>query len=340
MRRIQVLNLVLLLAGWLLLSGCEKLLMDKNPTAGARDCFESMWQTVDEKYSYFSEKNITWDSVYAHYDPLVSDGMSDAALFSVLDSMLYDLRDGHVNLVSPFNLSRNWSWYLDFPQNFSYDILERHYLADDYRIAGGIRYRMIDSIGYIYCSSFSSAFTEDHLDEIFTFLAPAKGVIMDVRDNGGGSLGRAFSLARRFTTRQQTVLYTREKTGPGHDDFGNDTQYSLSPGSRPSCSVPVALLTNRQCYSATNTFTAIMSQYEQVTQIGDQTGGGGGIPVDYELPNGWRYRFSASQSFINTPAGLYEIEAGISPDIRMDLDPQNLLNGVDDILEAGLAELR
>lgn len=323
-----------------LLLGCEKMLMDKNPATDPQSCMDNLWNTVNRKYSYFIEKDINWDSIYSHYDARISNQSDNEALFEILDSMLYDLQDGHVNLIAPFNFSRNWNWYLDYPENFSYSVVERHYLGDDYRIAGGIRYRMIDSIGYLYYPSFGSAFTQENLDEIFTHLAGAKGVIVDVRNNGGGSLGRAFSLAKRFTSTTQTVLLTREKTGPAHGDFGKETQYTLSPGNRPDCRAPVVLLTNRRCYSATNTFAGIMSQYPQVTIMGDKTGGGGGIPVDFELPNGWRYRFSASQSFIYRDGELFEIEAGITPDVRIDLDAQNLQNGVDDILEAALDYLR
>ena len=340
MRRIQVLRYLLLLSLFALVSGCEKALMDDSASTDPRSCFDSMWQTIDRKYSYFREKNINWDSVYNHYSPQVTPNTSDEELFEVLDSMLYDLRDGHVNLIAPFNFSRNWNWYLDYPENFSYQVIERHYLADDYRIAGGMQYRLIDSVGYIYYGSFSSGFTEEQLDEVFSYLSPARGVIVDVRNNGGGSLGLAFRLAKRFAQSERRVLLTREKSGPAHDDFGNELQYSLESGTRPSCKVPVVLLTNRRCYSATNTFTGVMSQLPSVTIMGDQTGGGGGIPVDFELPNGWRYRFSASQSFIYQNNSLVEIEEGVAPDIRLDLDPENLATGTDDILEAALDRLR
>lgn len=340
MRSIQILRFTLLLFLALSLWSCEKLFLDDNPSSDPQSSFDSMWETINNKYSYFIEKDINWDSVYTFYDPLIATSSSNEELFSLLDSMLYDLRDGHVNLIAPFNLSRNWNWYLDYPENFSFDVIERNYLDDDYRIAGGIRYRLIDSIGYMYYSSFGSSFSEENLDEIFTYLAPAKGIIVDVRNNGGGSLGLAFNLARRFVPSTQTVLISREKSGPSHDQFGPGIQYSLSPNSRPRCNVPVVLITNRQCYSATNTFTGIMSQFSAVTQLGDQTGGGGGIPVDFELPNGWRYRFSASQSYIFRNGDLFEIEEGVYPDVKMDLNPENLKNGIDDILEAAMAMLR
>lgn len=340
MRSFSFLKAPIMLLLGLSLGGCEKLLMDENPAADPQSCFDNMWQTIDHKYSYFLEKNINWDSIHTHYDLQINENTTDQQLFNVLDSMLYDLRDGHVNLIAPFNFSRNWNWYLNHPENFSFDVIERHYLANEYRIAGGIRYRLLDSIGYMYYGSFGSSFTEENLDEIFSYLSSAKGVVIDVRNNGGGSLGLVFRLARRFALTSQKVLVSREKTSPAHDGFGNTLEYTLSPMDGPRCEVPVVLLTNRRCYSATNTFAGIMSQLPQVIQIGDQTGGGGGIPVDFELPNGWRYRFSASQSFIFENGELLEIEPGVYPDIKMDLDQDQLKNGVDDLLETALNSLR
>ncbi|MDZ7848302.1 MAG: S41 family peptidase [Owenweeksia sp.] len=175
----------------------------ENPTENPVANFESLWQTVHDKYAYFALKNIDWDSVHAHYSPRVNPSMSSEELFSVLDSMLYDLRDGHVNLISPFNLSRNWEWYLRYPENFNYDVIQRHYLRDNYRIAGGMNYTIIDSIGYIYYGSFASSFSSENLNQILRYLKNTKALIVDVRHNGGGSLNQALVLS--------SALYKRRK---------------------------------------------------------------------------------------------------------------------------------
>lgn len=315
---------------------CEKAFLDDNPDNDPRSNFEILWKTVDEKYSFFITKNINWDSVYTFYSPMVTSETTDQELFDVFDEMLFDLRDGHVNLISPFDISRNWEWYLNFPDNYDEQVVERNYLGPDHRIAGGIKYTIIDSIGYIYYGSFSAGFTTQNLDEVFTYLEDTKGVIIDVRNNGGGSLNNAYALAQRFIPEQKHVLTTFEKTGPGHGDFGNGLGVSLSSVSRPNYTGPVALLTNRRCYSATNTFTAILSNFDHVTQIGDRTGGGGGIPVDNELPNGWRYRFSAT---LTTLPNGFDIELGIPPDVVANNTPDREAQGIDDIIERALTLL-
>lgn len=309
--------------------------MDDNPTNDPQSNFDLLWENVRDKYTFFEPKNINWDSVYTHYDPMVDENTTDEELFTVLDNMLYDLRDGHVNLRSPFNLSRNWNWYLNYPDNFNEQLVERNYLGANHRIAGGLRYTILpDSIGYIYYGSFSSGFTLENLDEVMSYMKGTRGLIVDVRNNGGGFLNNAFALGQRLISTEKNVLVTFEKTGPGPNDFGNGLSYNLRPSDGVNYEGEVAVLTNRRCYSATNFFAAMMRSFDNVTLIGDQTGGGGGIPVDSELPNGWTYRFSATVSLIPVfDTAFYNIELGIPPNMSVTNDPNNELIGIDDIIE-------
>ena len=68
----------------------------------------------------------------------------------------------------------------------------------------------------------------------------------------------------------------------------------------------------------------MMSFLPNVTLIGDQTGGGGGLPINNELPNGWRYRFSSTRTI---DADGHNIEFGVKPDITVALDSADLANG-------------
>src|ERR1035437_1272410 len=85
---------------------CQETFLGVDPPSTPTTNFESLWKTIDERYSFFSYKNINWNDVYGKYRPQISDSMSDIQLFSVLFEMLAELKDAHVNLVSPFNVSR------------------------------------------------------------------------------------------------------------------------------------------------------------------------------------------------------------------------------------------
>lgn len=164
-----------------------------------------------------------------------------------------------------------------------------------------------------------------------------KGLIIDLRNNGGGSLSNTYSIARYFVEEETPVALQRDKKGPGHNDFGDLKTLQLQPAGDLAFTKPVVLLTNRLCYSATNHFVTMMRELPQVTVIGDQTGGGGGIPAYTELSNGWVLRVSSTQLF--TLNGDHA-ENGIPPDIAVNMSAEDKLNNKDTLLEYALSYIR
>mgnify|MGYP000128699180 CR=1 FL=1 len=169
-----------------------------------RGNFEALWRAIDEHYCFFDYKHeqygLDWDEVHERYSRQIADDMTTGQLFEVLGNMLGELRDGHVNMYSAWDVARNWSWHEDYPSNVS-DTLLSKYLGTDYRIAAGLRYRVLDdNTGYIRCATFAYNFGEGNLDNIMLYLAPCNGLIVDLRDNGGGQLTAAEQLAARSPT--------------------------------------------------------------------------------------------------------------------------------------------
>ena len=292
--------------------------------------FETLWTIMDEHYCFFDEKGIDWDAVHAKYARQVNGNMSSAQLFEVLANMLGELKDGHVNLYSAFDVARNWSWHEDYPSNFS-DTLYHKYMGTDYQIAGSLCYRVLDdNIGYVRCASFENAFGSGNLDQVISSLAFCNGLIIDVRDNGGGMLTSAETLAARFTNEEILVGYMQHKTGKGHHDFSDLEAQWLKPSNGMRWQKKVAVLTNRQVFSSANEFVKFMKCCPKATIIGDQTGGGAGMPFSSELPNGWGVRFSACPIYDRDKQST---EFGIHPDIAVNLEWNDLLRGKDTIIE-------
>ena len=297
--------------------------------------FEALWTMIDEHYCFLDYKKqaigLDWDEVYSRYHARISKNMSSMQLFEVLAEMLSELRDGHVNLYAAHDTGRNWSWYEDFPDNFYQDLQDR-YLGTDYKIASSISYRILeDNIGYVVCSSFSTGFGDGNLDEVFHALRTCNGLILDVRNNAGGDLTKAEQLARRFTNEQIHVGYISHKTGRGRNDFSKPEAEYLEPSKGVRWQKRTVVLTNRRCYSATNTFVRDIRCCPRVTVIGDQTGGGSGLPFSSELPNGWSVRFSAAPMF---DRDMNQIEFGIQPDIAVGITDEDRAKGLDTIIEA------
>lgn len=299
--------------------------------------FEALWKIIDERYCFFEYKNIDWNRVKAEYQKRISPQMSNDALFQVLGDMLAELKDGHVNLYSTYNQARYWNWYLDYPRNYNEAVVE-DYLGRDYFIAGGMKYKIFeDNIGYISYQDFSYPVGNGNLDEILSYLALCNGLIIDVRNNGGGNVTNSSRIAARFTNEKRLVGYIMHKTGKGHNDFSKPSPVYIEPSKSIRWQKKVVVLTNRHSYSATNDFVNSMRYCPGVTLMGDRTGGGSGLPMSSELPNGWGVRFSASP-YLN--AEMEQIEFGIEPDIKVDMKREEELKGIDTMIEAARRYLR
>lgn len=324
-----------LLAALFLPSAC---ITEDVPDNTPRGNFDALWQVLDRRYCFFPEKSeqfgLDWDSVYAKYLPQAVAVQNNVQLFNVCANMLAELRDGHVNLTAAHDVGRYWKWFEDYPANYS-DSLERIYMGTDYKIAASLRYRVFsDKIGYVRCASFENGFGDGNLNEVLRSMVLCKGLIIDVRNNGGGLVSTAEQLASPFVTEKTRVGYLAHKTGPGHTSLSTPKKIYLEPFQGIRWLRPVVVLTNRRCYSAANNFVMYMRSLPQVTILGDRTGGGAGMPFNSELPNGWSVRFSACPFYDRDGVCT---ESGIDPDVHVDITSEDYNNGIDTIIEAARA---
>lgn len=292
--------------------------------------FEALWKIIDERYCFFDYKEVDWNRIHDEYLRRISNDMNQESLFMLLNEMLQELKDGHVNLTTPFDVGRYWKWFEDYPSNYDESLI-RQYLGTDYRIAGSIRYKILDdNIAYLRYADFSSGIGETNLDYIIEKAGICLGMIIDIRDNGGGVLTYSDVFASRFVNEKTLVGYIRHKTGKGHNDFSEPYPKYIEPSSRLRYQKPVVILTNRKCFSTTNDFVNTMGYAPNVTILGDRTGGGSGLPFSSELPNGWSVRFSTCPMF---NADMEHLEFGIDPDEPCYLLKEDIHKGKDTLIE-------
>ena len=299
-----------------------------------RGNFEALWKLLDEHYCFFSYKKqvygLDWNEVHARYSAKVTDSLTTLNFFDLMAQMTAELRDGHVNLYSDFDTGRYWSWHENYPSNVS-DTLLRRYLGTDYRMAGGMKYRTLaDSVGYIRLESFTTSPTNATINDVLLLLSCCKGLIIDLRDNGGGLMTAAQNLAEHFADSTRIVGYMRHKTGKGHNDFSPMEPQTIRPSGGVRWLRPTILLTNRSVYSAANEFVKYMKCFPQVIVVGDSTGGGAGMPFSGELPNGWAVRFSACPMYDKQGR---DTEFGIAPDYQVGLLDADVRRGKDTIID-------
>lgn len=313
------------------ITSCEKIALRNDEQLSNIELYDFLWNDLNQRYSFFDEKNIDWDSIRVVYDAKINEELDQFELFEILGDLMGELQDGHVNLLTTFNRSRNWEWYENYPLNYSHDLIEQFYLKTDFRIVGPLLVQSLDDHLYINYRSFAQAISLENMDEVMRLMEQHKGIILDIRSNGGGSLGNAHRLIARFIDASKNYAFERIKVGPERDAFSPWIPLSINPSESSRFTGKVAVLINRRTYSAGSFFAQMCKVAPNIQLFGDQTGGGGGVPAFGELHNGWTYRFSSTQT---KDLEDYQIEFGVLPDTFVALDPNALNNGEDNIITA------
>ena len=288
-KQFQTLSLLLLLA----CTSCEQLFLESQPDNTNAENFDILWEVMNERYSLFDYKKIDWDSVRNVYRPLALQAQSDTEVYDVFAAMLNTLRDGHVNLRTPFDISRYFP-YLGEPANYSFDVLEQNYLGD-YRITGYLLNQEIGGVGYIHYRSFATPILDSELDFVVDRFKNLPGVIIDIRNNEGGDPVNGLKIMSRIIKERTKLFSYQLKNGPGPTDFSEEKEIFLDPDTDSAgFNGRIVVLTNRVVYSAGSYFSAYTKALPQVILMGDDTGGGSGVPAGYDLPNGWYFNYSST----------------------------------------------
>jgi len=316
-------------------TSCEKLVFSPDISSDPITTFEYLWDKVDQQYAYFDVKNVDWDDIYLEYGSKIHAGLSDDSLFFYLGAMLNELEDGHVNLLSEFNISRFDICKLG-PKNIDYRFIQDHYLGTDYYSTGPFRHDFIANgqVAYVRYSSFSSNFSDGNMLYIFDRYADTDGLILDLRQNGGGYITNINKLLSYFTDSEKIIYTSCIKSGPGHNEFSeDDINYATPYDTVLHYTKPVAVLTDRGSYSATSMFSLATLELDNLFLVGDTTGGGLGMPNGGQLPNGWTYRFSITRTLT---LDSLNYENGIPPDYYAVLDSSDMQQGYDTVIEKAL----
>lgn len=289
---------------------------------------------MDKKYSYFGLKELDWDEMKAKYEARLSAGMSEEALFKVLAEMLNELKDDHSNLIAPFNISR-YDVALQHKPNFHQRTIQD--LLPNIRITGGFRHELLPGtkVAYVRYGSFMNEVTDADLNHILSRYQDTEGLILDLRDNGGGNIANIARILERFAPKRTRVAYMITRNGKGRNDFSAPTNFYINRHNGITYDKPVMVLIDRGSYSATTFFALATKALPNVTLVGDTTGGGGGLPNGGQLPNGWTYRFSITQ-VLDLKMQNYA-EQGVPPDIYAEFDWSDLSR--DEIIERAVQEL-
>jgi C-terminal processing protease CtpA/Prc len=206
-----------------------------------------------------------------------------------------------------------------------------------------LEYKTINNIGYLTINNFEDNGIVKQFDSLYTVeIAKTKGLIIDIRYNGGGDGGIGFNIIGRLTDKPFKIsaskllsISSRPGAEPSWIDNGAG---EWGANKKIFYDKPVVVLIGPRTFSAAEDFTVAFDYMKRGKLIGMPTGGSTGQPVPFNLPGGGEARVCGKHD--NYPDGKEFVGVGINPDITVKPTIKDLLNGVDAAKEKALQLLK
>ncbi len=302
----------------------------------AEAAFDQLWKAFDEHYAMFTLRpEVNWDQLRERYRPKALASKSTCELAEVCAEMLRPLRDLHVWLkVAGANIP-----VFSRPRTANANPAAAAAILGNMHEAGRVRWALTeDKIGYIAIYEWSGDSLPEQCAEALEQAREARGLIVDVRLNGGGSEPLAAEFAGRFLKKDFVYAHSQFRNGPRHSDLTAKIARKISPRGPWRYDRPVLLLIGQQSMSSNESFVGMMMGDPQVVTMGDRTCGSSGNPRFFELPLG--LSVSVPQWIDYRPDGKALDERGFEPQILFKAEPDAFTGERDDLLSAALARLR
>ncbi len=216
-----------------------------------------------------------------------------------------------------------------------------------------------------------NSFQDDKINNLFEEKLPevykAKGLIIDIRQNGGGSTKIGLDILKYLT--KDSILYGSKSFTRSHiptfkawgkwtkaeDTTGNSIakrnflaykdqyyyEFPYQPDTiklkKKRIAIPTAILTSHKTASAAEDFLIYADQQKHITKIGETTFGSTGQPFIFNLPGGGKARVCTKKD--TYPDGREFIGYGIKPDIEVKTSLEQYINNEDPVVEKALEVL-
>ncbi len=151
-------------------------------------------------------------------------------------------------------------------------------------------------LGYVYLSDFHPTAADQLFDAIRALEAerPLRGLILDLRYDGGGSLDQCLEIARGFL--REGVIATQYRRA------GEDEVYEAVPGEALWPDLPLVVLVNEQSASASEVLSGALQDHERAAIVGVRTHGKGYVNTVYS----WKdraFKLKLTTGSYRTPSG-------------------------------------
>ena len=168
-----------------------------------------------------------------------------------------------------------------------------------------------NNIAYIQIDSFDANVASSFEEQITSLMNNgATGIIIDLRNNGGGIVDEATGIADLFLDKGETILITKSKKENNEEETKSERDPIVND-------IPVVILVNEATASASEILAGALKDNYGATIIGKQTYGKGVIQTLYTLTDGSGIKITTEEYY--TPNHNQINEVGITPDIEVDI---------------------
>ncbi|MEO8822200.1 MAG: S41 family peptidase [Ginsengibacter sp.] len=155
-------------------------------------------------------------------------------------------------------------------------------------------YMISDSVGYIRLNKFSETTYDEFMKSLQSLQKEGmRGLILDLRDNGGGILTQATNIADEFLSNNKLITYTEGAHSP-KKEYRCQKDGAFENGK-------LVVLVNEGTASASEILSGALQDWERATIVGRRTFGKGLVQEQYQLSDGSGLRLTVARYF--TPLG-------------------------------------
>lgn len=211
-----------------------------------------------------------------------------------------------------------------------------------------------DSIAYIEITTFNTDSVVHDFRRRMPELRRARGIIIDVRRNGGGNSGHAYAIASHFTndtlptSRWRTRQHVAAFKAWGGDRFREYAEMRawhpggvhppVVPDTGRRLLQPTVVLQDHMTFSAAEDFLVAIDAIPHITTVGRPSNGSTGQPLGFSLPGGGTARIVTKRDTFDD--GREFVGIGVPPDVPVEPTVSDVRAGRDVMLERAVEIVR
>jgi carboxyl-terminal processing protease len=191
----------------------------------------------------------------------------------------------------------------------------------------------------VVIDAFTWAITRDFARALKAELRHVLGIVLDLRNNGGGDAEAMAGIASYFLPTATRIGQFINRSGNVALSLETGAALSISADRIAASNVPLVVLTSNRTSSAAEVIVAALQEAHRATVIGGETCGCVlAIRTRHALPDGGE--LDISELDYRTAKGVRLEGRGLLPDESVTLKRRDLYSGHDRVLELALAKLK